>query len=204
MHGPAVTATRLWVERVVIGLALCPWAKPVHNERQALRFAHSDATCAEGLFAEVLHEMDLIQSPGSNHESTILVAPDFTPDDFVEFNDFVRDVEEYFRQEDLDEDYQLVGFHPLFCFAGEDPDDAANFVNRSPHPALHLLRQKDVTEAIDSHPNSLQVPQINERLLRTMGAERLRDLIASCCEHAAGQSTRRDDDAGDTECGHGG
>ena len=72
---PEVAATRLWVERVVIGLALCPWARPVHEERSALRFAHSDATCTESLFASVLREVELLSVPDSEHESTILVAP---------------------------------------------------------------------------------------------------------------------------------
>lgn len=190
---PAVTATKRWVERVVIGLSLCPWAKPVHLERSALRFSQSDADCAEELFAGLLHEMELIGSPQATHESTVLVAPHVHPDDFISFNDFVCDVDEYLRQEDLDEDFQVVGFHPNFCFAGEDPDDPANFVNRSPHPALHLLRQDDVTAAIDSHANSLQVPQVNERLLRSLGASKLHKLVRDCAPPAEDELTGEDD-----------
>ena len=188
---PEVAAVRLWVERVVIGLSLCPWAKPVHTERAALRFAHSNACCAEDLFAGVLHEVELL-SPPCEHESSILVAPGAFPDDFLAFNDFVQDVEEYFRQERLDEDFQVVSFHPHFCFAGEDTDDAGNFVNRSPHPAIHLLRQADVTEAIDSHKDSLEVPQSNQRLLRRLGAAKLRELLSGARRDAIAEEAREE------------
>ena len=176
---PEVAAVRLWVERVVIGLALCPWARPVHTERSALRFAQTGATCTEGLLCSTLQEMDLLSLPGSRHESTMLVAPLAFPDDFIAFNNFVNDVELWLRQERRDEEFQLIGFHPQFLFAGADPDDAANFVNRSPHPVLHVLRQEDVTAAVDAHPDSLSISKVNQRLLRSMGGARLRQLVSA-------------------------
>ena len=174
---PEVKAVRLWVERVVIGLSLCPWARPIHD-RNALRFTHSDAVNADDLFESVLHEMDALQSTERSHDSTVLVAPQYSPDDFLAFNEFVQDAEAYLRRADLDDTFQLVAFHPQFCFAGENPDDASNYVNRAPHPAIHLLLQDDVTAAVDSHPNSLEVPQINKKELRKLGVAQMRRLVS--------------------------
>jgi hypothetical protein len=75
--------------------------------------------------------------------------------------------------------FQLVAFHPHFVFGGEDESDAGNFVNRSPFPALHLLRQADVTAALDAHPNGLEVPEANHRRLLEVGTPTLRQLVGA-------------------------
>ena len=88
-----------------------------------------------------------------------------------------QDVEDWLQLGGLDEEFQVVGFHPQFIFAGADCDDAGHFVNRSPFPALHFLRQEDVTIAVDSHPSSLSVSRANKKLLQTVGVERLKQLV---------------------------
>ena len=125
-------------------------------------------------------EMDLLSSCKTEHETTIVVAPHAFPLDFIAFNEFVQDVDDFLHEERLDEQFQLVGFHPHFRFAGEEPDDPGNYVNRSPIPAFHLLRQEDVTKAVDSSPTSLEVPVVNQERLRELGASRLRELLRDC------------------------
>lgn len=97
----------------MIGLALCPWAKPVH-ERGGVKIIHTGAKCPSELFGRVLEEMDLLA--GGDAETSILVAPGVSAfrDSFPAFNDFVQDVEEYLREEGLDEEFQAIGFHPQF------------------------------------------------------------------------------------------
>jgi len=174
----AVAATKLWFERVVIGLSLCPWARPVH-ERRAVRFTHArhGPGDADGLVSTIWHEISLLASLGS-HETTVVVAPRAWPDDFVAFYEFVQDAEDLLRANQLHEQYQLVAFHPRFVFGGEESEDASNFVNRSPHPSVHILRQADVTAAIDSYPrDTLDVPTINQRQCRRLGSKHLRGLV---------------------------
>lgn len=175
----AVAATRLWVERVVIGLSLCPWAAPV---RESIRYAHTPAANAADTFGSLLREVELLRSE-AEIATTILVAPGFERDDFAAFNAFVQDAEEYFRTEGLDDDFQLVGFHPSHVFAGEEPSDAGNFANRSPFPMLHLLRQESVTVAVDGH-ESLEVPHVNAALLRRTGSEALQAELRRACADA--------------------
>jgi hypothetical protein len=128
----------------------------------------------------VLDEVALLQAPepiaGSalrRPETTIVVAPRAHREQFEEFYGLVQDVEEELRERELDEEFQVVAFHPLFRFGGEPADDPGNFVNRSPHPALHILRQDAVTEAVESHTNSMDVPTANKQLLRSMGASEM-------------------------------
>ena len=65
-----------------------------------------------------------------------------------------------------------------FRFAGDALDDAGNFVNRSPHPALHLLRQQSVTAAIDAQPElAEEVPQVNAERMRSIGVESMAQLL---------------------------
>ena len=82
----------------------------------------------------------------------------------------------------------LVGFHPQFRFADEEPDDPSNGVNRSPYPAVHLLRQESVTDAIDAQPDLAgAVPHTNKRLLRSMGAQRMAQLVGGCLDADGGE-----------------
>ena len=170
-----VLATRLWLERVVIGLSLCPWAKPVH-ERGGVKIVNVATTEPEAIFSRVLHEMEQLNA--GDAETTIVVAPDAFENDFVAFNDFLQDAEEYLRQEELDDSFQVVGFHPQFQFGEEDASDASNFVNRSPYCSIHVLRQQQVTQAIQEQPKLAEsVPKVNQKLLRGLGALHMRRLL---------------------------
>lgn len=168
----AVQLTRAWVERVVIGLGLCPWAAPVHS-RGEIAYSHTDADDREGVFAAVLCMLSSM-SAGPSPETAFVIAPHFSPVDFYEFNTCVAAIEEYLKAEDLDAEVMVVGFHPHFIFAGEEEDDPGNFVNRSPHPMLHILRQQSVTEAINAQPHdALDVSAANQARLREIGRETL-------------------------------
>jgi hypothetical protein len=110
--------------------------------------------------------------------TTLIVAPNAYPDDFEAFNEFVLSAEDYMHRSSLDDDFQLVAFHPKFCFAGEVEDDASNFANRSPYPTLHVLRQADVTAAVDEQPQLAgSVPRTNKLLLRRLGVAKLSELV---------------------------
>ena len=135
-----VDACRTWVDSMVIGLSLCPWAKPVRDSG-GLRYSVTQAREAEGLSAALLHEICLLQSD-PEIETTILVHPHIFADDFLAFTEYTQNTEAWMQDEGLVEDFQLVGFHPAHQFMNEEQDDAGNFANRSPYPMIHLLRQE--------------------------------------------------------------
>lgn len=182
MHS-ALAATRLWVERVVIGLSLCPWARPVH-ERDALRFVHVEAATSDALLDCFVQEVDLLSMPTPRHETTLIVAPNAFMNDFVGFYEFVQiDCQEHLQQRNLDESFQVVSFHPLFTFAGESSEDVSNFVNRSPFTTLHILRQTAVNEAIEAAPQiAEELPSVNLERMHRLGAAKMLRLLSGALE----------------------
>ena len=131
--------TRIWLERAVIGLNLCPFAKSVHVKGQ-VHYAVSAARNAAQLQADLVLELKaLVAEDASVRDTTLLIAPDCLAD-FLDFNDFLEDADQALADLELDGVLQIAALHPLFQFAGTDVDDITNFTNRSPYPTLHLLR----------------------------------------------------------------
>mmetsp|Transcript_44918 Transcript_44918/g.138477 ORF Transcript_44918/g.138477 Transcript_44918/m.138477 type:complete len:186 (+) Transcript_44918:153-710(+) len=177
---PAALATRAWVQRVVVGLALCPWAQPAEQAGK-IRYAVTTAATAGDLLLALETEVRRLQAePGL--ETTLLVHPQALRS-WEEFYPWVGgDAEAWLEDAGLDDAFQVVGFHPGFCFAGEEADDASNWTNRSPFPMTHILRQDSVESAIESHPDPQAVPEGNKCVLRRMGTERLRELVRRCVD----------------------
>jgi len=178
MRAPALTAARSWVSDVVIGLTLCPWAQPAH-EQGRIRYALTEAFTPDALLAQLRQEVALLQSDPSI-ETTLLVHPHALCDWENYYPWVAIDAEGWLEREGLEEEFQIVGFHPGFCFGGEDEGDASHYTNRSPYPMTHILRQESVEAAIENHPNPMAVPEANKCMLRRLGVGHLRQLLQRC------------------------
>lgn len=165
-----VEATREWLEKAVIGLNLCPFAKAVHVKRQ-IRYVVSQATDEEGLLQDLLHELQLLASadPG-DVETTLLVHP-FVLRDFLDYNDFLDLADAAVEELELEGVLQVASFHPDYQFADSEPDDMANFSNRSPFPTLHLLREDSVDKAVAAFPDADRIYETNIGTLRRLGPD---------------------------------
>ena len=158
---------RRWLERAVIGLNLCPFAKAVHAKGQ-VRIVVSDATTARALLAELGEEMALLRdTPAAAIDTTLLVHPDVLQD-FLDYNDFSADADAQLVELGFEGELQIAGFHPAYCFAGSEPDDAANYTNRSPFPMLHLLREASVSRAVEAFPDPERIYERNIATLRAL------------------------------------
>jgi uncharacterized protein len=168
-------ATRQWLEEVVIGLNLCPFArKELVNNR--VRFVVSSADSEEALLAvlqaELLHLDDHPET-----ETTLLVHPDVLAD-FETYNDFLAVGDGLLELLELDGIFQIASFHPDYRFAGTGADDAENFTNRSPFPMLHLLREASVERAVESHPDPDAIPERNIALMQRLGTAKMRQRLS--------------------------
>ena len=77
-----------WLERAVIGLNLCPFAKGVHAKGQ-IHYVVSAATGAEALAQDLRRELaDLAAAPAEVRDTTLLMAPDCLQD-FLALHDFL-------------------------------------------------------------------------------------------------------------------
>ncbi len=161
-------ATRRWVERAVIGLALCPFAEGVYLADR-VRFHVSEQRSAAGLLADLRSELMLLhQADAQQCETTLLVHP-WVLNDFAEFNDFLQICDEAVADLGLEGEIQVASFHPQYQFAGTRAEDIENHTNRSPYPTLHLLREESVTRALATVPDPASIYENNIRRLRDLG-----------------------------------
>ena len=172
-HPLAQTAeqdTRRWLERAVIGLNLCPFAKSVHVKGQ-VHYAISAAQTAEGLLEHLIEELkDLVALAASVRDTTLLIAPQCLSD-FLDFNDFLELADRALVDLDLDGVIQIASLHPEYQFAGTRADDVTNFTNRSPYPTLHLLREESIDRAVAAFPDAEAIFEVNMQTLEQLGVQ---------------------------------
>ena len=167
---------RRWLERAVIGLNLCPFAKAVYVKQQ-VRIVVSDATTERALLEQLGEEMLLLRgTPADDIDTTLLVHPQVLQD-FLDYNDFLDDADALVEAMGLDGVLQVASFHPHYRFAGTQPDDAENLTNRAPHPILHLLREDSVDRAVAAYPEPDAIVERNIATLRALGADGFRALL---------------------------
>ena len=160
--------TRLWLEKAVIGLNLCPFAKAVYVKNQ-VRMVVSHARHADDLLEELDKELDLLAAtPAEEIDTTLLIHPSLF-DDFLDFNDFLEIAEGVVDEHGLEGVIQLASFHPQFQFEGTEPDDIGNYTNRAPFAILHLLREDSVQRAVDAFPDADAIFEQNILTLEKLG-----------------------------------
>lgn len=188
MNAQAVEAeVRRWLERAVIGLNLCPFAKAVYVKDQ-VRITVSDAD-EPGALLETLGEelLRLRDTPAEVIDTTLLVHPRVL-NDFLQYNDFLDDADALLAALDLGGQLQIASFHPDYQFAGTLPDAAENLTNRSPYPILHLLREDSIERAVAVYPDPDAIIQRNIATVSALGAEGYRALLQD--ESAPNSSAR--------------
>jgi len=172
----AAADTRRWVEKAVIGLNLCPFAKAVQIKGQ-VRYAVSDAVDEEGVLADLEDELMLISEADPEAiDTTLLILPEALHD-FYEFNDFGELSDRLLKRMRLVGELQVATFHPAFQFADTDPDDIGNYTNRSPYPTLHILREDSIDRAVEAFPEAETIYEKNIETLENLGIEGWRKLM---------------------------
>lgn len=172
-----IAQTRAWVERAVIGLNLCPFARAVQL-RQQVRYVQTAATDIDGLADALCDELQgLVASDPAVRETTLLIHPHVLGD-FLDFNDFLGLADALVRDLGLEGILQVASFHPRFQFAGTTPDDVSNATNQSPYPTLHLLREDSVGRAVAALGDPDAIYQQNIETLRALGSTGWKELQA--------------------------
>ena len=168
-HDP-IADTQRWLDRIVIGLNLCPFAKAVVAKQQ-VRYVLSDATTPEALLETLGEELvRLRDTPATEVDTTLIVHPRVLTD-FLDYNDFLDDADGLVAELELEGILQVASFHPRYQFAGTDPDDIGNYTNRAPWPTLHLLREDSVSRAVEAFPDPEAIAERNIATLEKLGRE---------------------------------
>lgn len=171
-----VAETRIWLEKVVIGLNLCPFAKAVHARNQ-IRYVLSAAEDPETLLAELVRELQVLHAaPPEEIDTTLLIHPRVL-DDFLDYNDFLDIADDSLEELGFTGELQIASFHPQYQFAGTHIDDIENYTNRSPYPMLHLLREESVERAVDAFPDTDSIYEKNIETMRRIGQDGLKEIF---------------------------
>lgn len=164
--------TRAWLDSFVVGLNLCPFARPV-IAADGLRLTVCESGRLEDIAAMYLQELNLIcQSPESEIATSLLVVPAGL-EDFEAYLDFVDNANHLLEDQNLDGTIQLASFHPQYQFDGESPGASSHFTNRSPYPMIHFLREDMMARLLQDFPNPEQIPQRNIETLDAIDPTKL-------------------------------
>jgi hypothetical protein len=167
---PYIDATRRWVERAVVGLNLCPFAR-APMVQQKIRYVVSHARDTNALLDDLLGELQSLHAIDAGEcETTLLIHPHVLAD-FLDYNDFLDSADAAVETLGLEGELQVASFHPHYQFADSDPDDIENFSNRSPFPTLHLLREASVERAMEAMTDTDAIYRRNMDTLQRLGTD---------------------------------
>jgi hypothetical protein len=170
-----IAATRDWLEKAVIGLNLCPFAKAVYVKEQ-VRYVVSEATHLDGYLEDIDREIEFLAAADPQQVDTTLIMHASLLGDFLDFNDVLDLVDDAVTEHGHEGVLQVAAFHPLWQFADTEPDDIGNFTNRAPFPTIHLLREASVTRAVDAFPEAESIYERNIDTLEKLGLDGWRAL----------------------------
>ena len=173
----AIAETRNWLEQVVIGLNLCPFAKAVHLKQQ-IRWVESAARDPEALLEDLARELRFLAAADPAEVDTTLLIHPHVLGDFLDYNDFLDVADAAVEQMGLGGVLQVASFHPDYQFEGTERDDVGNLSNRSPYPTLHLLREDSIDRAVAAFPDAATIYERNIETLERLGVDRWRALMA--------------------------
>lgn len=178
-----------WLERAVIGLNLCPFAKGVHV-KSLIHYAVAPSDDVEEVRHLLRTElMALGAMPVETRETTLVILPNCFSD-FLDFNDFLEEADALLDELGLAGTLQIASFHPQYQFAGTHPDDVTNCTNRSPYPTLHLLREESIDRAVEVFPEAELIFERNIATLEVLGAQGWNDLQVGAPADASGVEPR--------------
>jgi uncharacterized protein len=176
-HAEVVAKTIVWLERAVIGLNLCPFAKAEHINGR-IHYEVSDAKDGHQLMLDLGASLELLVNQPPEKVETLLLIHPRAFDDFLDYNDFLVDAEEMLAKLNLEGVIQIASFHPHYQFEGTEPEDIENHTNRSPYPMLHLLREESLDRAVESFPDTDSIFERNIDTMKKLGLKRWQELFS--------------------------
>ncbi|MFW5450966.1 MAG: DUF1415 domain-containing protein [Methylophagaceae bacterium] len=175
-HDKIIKSVRHWLEKVVIALNLCPFAKRELNNNR-IRFTVTEVATEQQLL-EILQTELAFLNDNVSIETTLLIHPKVLQD-FHDYNEFLDAADGLLIDMELEGIYQIASFHPNYQFADTAPEDVENYTNRSPFPLLHILREDSLAKAIANYPDSDKIPEHNIALLQRLGLKKMQALYQS-------------------------
>jgi uncharacterized protein len=172
-----IKPVQLWLETIVIGLNLCPFAKRDFVKNK-VRFSVTESNTEEQLLSTLQTELELLEENPAI-ETTLLIHP-MVLSNFFDYNQFLNSADSLLVSLKMEGIFQIASFHPDYQFSGTEYDEVENYTNRSPYPLLHLLREESVELAITGYKDHKEITERNIQLLKSLGRNKMQDLLQSC------------------------
>ncbi|MBX2807125.1 MAG: DUF1415 domain-containing protein [Cellvibrionaceae bacterium] len=170
-----INHVKSWLETIVIGLQLCPFAKQPFV-KQTIHYHISDACTDEERIEELLGECRYL-SNNPAIETTLIIYTHALAD-YFDYGQFMQWGQSSLKRQGYRGVYQLASFHPDYQFANTPENAAENLTNRSPYPIVHLLRESSLSNAVAQFPDTGTIPAKNRATMREMDDLRRRQLFA--------------------------
>jgi uncharacterized protein len=175
MTTPIEKQCRHWVEKMVVGQNLCPFAKR-SLDANGVRFKlfEGDMASLAEVFVGELQLLDVDERV----ETTLLILPEGL-EDFMDYLDILDGANQIIAELGYEGVYQIASFHPDYQFEGTEPNDPSNYTNRSPYPILHLLREDSMEKAIQAYgrDNAERIPSNNIERLEQLGLTQIQAIL---------------------------
>jgi len=159
MASSAISLTKQWIQQFIIKESICPFASVPFAKDQITYSLSTDKSFPESIQEVIGICMQMRSDPTINTAFYIMENDSYYFEDLLELNLACTEV---LVDTDLDSDFQLVSFHPDFLFGGYLEDDPIHNTNRSPYPMLHILREDEVSRAVDSYGDTSNILQNNK------------------------------------------
>ena len=173
---PAVAQTQVWLERLVIGQGLCPFAAAPYREGR-IAYSVCDADSLEGIYATFLQTLEALVLADPAEQETALLIVSRGLCEFDDYLDVLSLLDQAVVEAGLSGVIQLASFHPCYRFEGVPEADPANYSNRSPLPMFHLIREEGLAEALAAYPDAERIPERNVRHLRELGVDGILSIL---------------------------
>tara|TARA_R110002050_G_scaffold57423_5_gene129388 strand:- start:318964 stop:319521 length:558 start_codon:yes stop_codon:yes gene_type:complete len=171
-----ISDVETWLDDVVIGLNLCPFAA-IPRKNNQVRFTVSQALTEEVLLADLYAELVFMsQTPAEEVETSLLIVPDMLTK-FDDYNQFLDLADALLEEFEWDSIFQIASFHPDYCFAETDANSTENLTNRSPYPILHILREASIEKALEKMISPDEIYKRNIQTMNNLSAEKIKVLF---------------------------
>jgi len=171
-----ISDVETWLDGVVIGLNLCPFAA-IPRKNDQVRFTVSQALTEEVLLADLYAELTFMsKTPALHIETSLLIVPDMLVkfDDYNQFLDLVDELLESFEWDGI---FQIASFHPDYCFAETKTNSVENLTNRAPYPILHIIREESLEKALEKMTSPDEIYKRNIQTMNNLSAEQIKVLF---------------------------
>ncbi|WP_018983023.1 DUF1415 domain-containing protein [Salinimonas chungwhensis] len=178
-----IEAVRYWVDDVVIAHNFCPFAGFV-RQPETIHYAVCEAQDSADIMVALYDECRRLDDDDSI-STTLLMLPALRC--FDEYLDTLALAQTMMSQWHYEGEYQLASFHPDYQFEGEPVDSPSNYTNRAPYPVFHLIRERDITRALEDYDDPASIFEKNIARAEQLGCQHLQSQVQHCRKKAGAE-----------------